>query len=158
MNSAFPSPLDALWSAPREWDDDLVVALSFVGWLVTLLVAIALVVGLVLFFATSGFWSGGGDPPSYALTSCNRDRPHAPGVPSGCRPHPHSAAQHELRASRAPLPGSAPRSGEALLLSELVGTLIAHADELGDLDDAGRWPSASHPFSLADRLQQHRTC
>jgi hypothetical protein len=69
MNSAFPSPLDALWSAPREWDDDLVVALSFVGWLVTLLVAIALVVGLVLFFATSGFWSGGGDPPSYALTS-----------------------------------------------------------------------------------------
>jgi hypothetical protein len=45
----------------RRWDDDPVMALSFVGWLVTLLVAIALVVGLVLFFATSGFWGGGGD-------------------------------------------------------------------------------------------------
>jgi hypothetical protein len=39
-----------------------VVALSFVGWLVTVLVAMGLVVGLVLFFATSGFW-GGGDSP-----------------------------------------------------------------------------------------------
>ena len=58
------SPLDSLCSAPREWDDDVVVALSFIGWLVTLLVAIALVVGLALFFATSGFWGGGGgDPP-----------------------------------------------------------------------------------------------
>jgi len=47
----------------QRWDDDVVVALSFIGWLVTLLVAIALVVGLVLFFATSGFWGGGGDPP-----------------------------------------------------------------------------------------------
>jgi hypothetical protein len=49
--------------AEREWDDDAVVAVSVVGWLVTLLVATALVVGLVLFFATSGFWGGGGDPP-----------------------------------------------------------------------------------------------
>jgi hypothetical protein len=57
-------PRSMLCSAPREWHDDPVVALSFVGWLVTLLVAIALVVGLVLFFATSGFWGGGGgDPP-----------------------------------------------------------------------------------------------
>jgi len=47
----------------REWDDDAVVAVSVVGWLLTLLVAIAFVVGLVLFFATSGFWGGGGDPP-----------------------------------------------------------------------------------------------
>ena len=47
----------------REWDDDAVVAVSVVGWLLTLLVAMALVVGLVLFFATSGFWGGGGDPP-----------------------------------------------------------------------------------------------
>jgi hypothetical protein len=39
------------------------MALSFVGWLVTLLVAIALVAGLVLFFATSGFWGGGDDSP-----------------------------------------------------------------------------------------------
>ena len=49
--------------AEREWDDDAVVAVGVVGWLVTLLVATALVVGLVLFFATSGFWGGGGDTP-----------------------------------------------------------------------------------------------
>ena len=42
---------------------DVEATVSVVGWLVTLLVAIALVVGLVLFFATSGFWGGGGDPP-----------------------------------------------------------------------------------------------
>jgi disulfide bond formation protein DsbB len=54
------SPCGAGSRCAGEWDDNPVMALSFVGWLVTLLVAIALVVGLVLFFATSGFWGGGG--------------------------------------------------------------------------------------------------
>jgi hypothetical protein len=48
---------------------------------------------------------------------------------------------------------------EARAVGEPVGSLLGHAEELDDLDDAdGEWPSASRPFSSADRLQQHRTC
>jgi hypothetical protein len=39
-----------------------VLALSFVGWLLTLAIAVALVVGLVLLFALSGIFGSGDDP------------------------------------------------------------------------------------------------
>jgi hypothetical protein len=39
---------------------EFMLALSFVGWLLTLVIAIALVVGLVLVFALTGFFGGGG--------------------------------------------------------------------------------------------------
>jgi uncharacterized membrane protein len=40
---------------------EFMLALSFVGWLLTLVIAIALVVGLVLVVALTGFFGGGFD-------------------------------------------------------------------------------------------------